>query len=65
MSIFKMKFCFHVLPKLSVSIIVEKLTNKVQVFVRKKRNMHKLIVNLNICVKLNELRQDYGWNSWF
>ena len=61
MSIFKMKFYFCILPRLYISTIIEQLTNKVQVFVRKKR----LTVNLNIWVKLNELRQNHGWKSWF
>ena len=64
-SIFKKKFCFYILPSLYISIIIKKLTSKVQVFVRKKRKMHRLTFNLNIWVKTNELRQEHGWKSWF
>ena len=31
-----MKFYFYILPRLYISIIIEQLTNKVHVFVRKK-----------------------------
>ena len=37
---------------------------KSQVFVKKKRKMHRLTVNLNIWVKPNELRQDHWWKRW-
>ena len=43
MSIFKMKFCFYVLPGLYIYIIIEQLTNIVQVFVRKKEKRTRLL----------------------
>ena len=60
-----MKFYFYLLPRLNISIIIEQLTNKVQVFDTKKRKMHRFTVNFNISGKPNELRQDHGWKSWF
>ena len=30
-----------------------------------RRKMHRITVNLNIWVKPNDLRQDYGWKIWF
>ena len=66
MTIFKIKLYFYVLPRVYISIIIEQLTSKVQVFAtKKKRQMPWLIVNFNIRVKPSELKQDYGWKSWF
>ena len=56
MSIFKIEFYFYILPRLYISIIFEQLTNKDQVFVRKKSKMHKLTANLNISV--NQMNSD-------
>ena len=36
---------------------------KFKIFVRAK--MYRLTINPNIWVKPNELREDYGWKSWF
>ena len=56
MSILKMKFCFKILPKLYISIIIEQLTNKVQVFLRKKEKYTGLLSTL-IC-ELNQMNSD-------
>ena len=65
MSIFKIKFYFYLLPRLYISIIIEQLTNKFQVFVTKKKKNAQAYVNLITWVKPNELRQDHGWKSCF
>ena len=65
MSILKIKFYVQIFQRLYISIIIEQLTKKVQVFVRKTRKMHRLNVNLNIWVNPNELREDHGWKNWF
>ena len=44
----KMQFYFKIFPRLYTFIIIVQLTNKVQVFVRKKRKMHGLNVNQNL-----------------
>ena len=46
MSILKMKFYFYIFPKLNISIIIEQMTNKVHVFVRKKRKNYSLMSTL-------------------
>ena len=48
MIISKMKFYFYILPRLYISVIIEQLTNKVQVFDRKKKK--------NVTVTLSGLR---------
>ena len=64
MTIFKIKLYFYILPRVYISIIIEQLTNKVQVFATQKRQMPWLTVNLNIRVKPSDLKQDYGWKTW-
>ena len=56
MSIFKIKFYFCILRRFYVSIIVEKLTNKVQFFVTKKENCTVLLPTL-----IFELNQMSSW----
>ena len=69
MNVFKMKLNFQIFPRLYFYIIIEQLTNKVQVIVRKKGKMYRFTVifelnsNINIQVKPNDLRQDHGWKS--
>ena len=48
----KMKFYFYIVPRLYICNVIEKLTNKVQVFVRKKTKMHRLTFNI---FELNEM----------
>ena len=63
MSIFKIKFYFYLLPRLYISIIIEQIiilqqiiTNYNQVFVTKKRKMHKLMSIL--LLELNQMSSD-------
>ena len=60
-----MKLYFYNFSRLYISIIIEQLSNIVQVFVRKKRKTRRVTVNLNIWVKSNELRKYHGRKCWF
>ena len=51
-----MKFYFSVLPRLYISIIIEPLTNKVQVFVIEKEKCTGLVSILTI--ELNQMKSD-------
>ena len=56
MSIFKMKLYFYILPRLYISIIIEQLANKVQVFVRKKEKRIGLLSTL--IFELNQMNSN-------
>ena len=56
MSIFKMKFYFYILPRLYISFIIEQLTDKVRVFVRKKENC--TVLPSSLIFDLNQMNSD-------
>ena len=56
MSIFKMKFYFYILPRLYISFIIEQLTNKVRVFVRKKEKC--TVLPSSLIFDLNQMNSD-------
>ena len=51
-----MKLYFYILPRLYISIIIEQLANKVQVFVRKKEKRTGLLSTL--IFELNQMNSN-------